>query len=302
MSGGTLATTSLTNAGFVNFTGGVASLGAVDNGTINVGQGSLNLSGTARATAVSVAQPNVTLAGTSTLSILQNGTSTGTSKIGTLSITSPARLDLNDNDMIVVNGGTAPVQVQINSARNGGAWNGSGITSTTAATNSSHNTTLGVLTGAEYSSVGGAGTFSGQAYAATDTLVKYTYYGDTDFNGKVNFDDYVRTDNGFNNHLTGWLNGDFDGNGVINFDDYVLIDLAFNTQSGTLGRALSFLDGSDKSGAGMNDPALRTVSDHLTEFGSGYGSAFLRAVPEPSTTTIFAAVAAVATMRRRRHR
>jgi hypothetical protein len=61
--------------------------------------------------------------------------------------------------------------------------------------------------------------------------VKYTYYGDTDFNGTVNFDDYVRTDSGFNNHRTGWLNGDFDLNGNVNFDDYVLIDLAFNTQA-----------------------------------------------------------------------
>jgi hypothetical protein len=65
-------------------------------------------------------------------------------------------------------------------------------------------------------------------------LVKYTYYGDTDFNGRVNFDDYVRTDAGFNNHASGWLNGDFDLNGIVNFDDYVLIDLAFSTQSGTL--------------------------------------------------------------------
>jgi hypothetical protein len=50
----------------------------------------------------------------------------------------------------------------------------------------------------------------------------------------VNFDDYVRTDSGFNNHLNHWINGDYDGNGQVNFDDYVLIDLAFNTQSGTL--------------------------------------------------------------------
>jgi hypothetical protein len=127
---------------------------------------------------------------------------------------------------------TAPHTV---TARAGGAWTGNGITSSTARQPPNHNTTLGVLSGAEYSSVGGTGTFSGQSYAAGDTLVKYTYYGDTDFNGKVNFDDYVRTDNGFNNHLTGWLNGDFDGNGQVNFDDYVLIDLAFNTQSGTLG-------------------------------------------------------------------
>jgi hypothetical protein len=41
-------------------------------------------------------------------------------------------------------------------------------------------------------------------------------------------------------------------NGAVNFDDYVLIDLAFNTQSGSLGRALSFLDGSDTSLDGMS--------------------------------------------------
>ena len=59
--------------------------------------------------------------------------------------------------------------------------------------------------------------------------MKYTYYGDTDFNGVVNFDDYSRTDAGFNGNESGWLNGDFDANGAVNFDDYSLIDLAFNT-------------------------------------------------------------------------
>ena len=43
----------------------------------------------------------------------------------------------------------------------------------------------------------GNGTFSGQAYTATDTLVKYTWNGDTDFSGSVDFDDYVRIDVGF---------------------------------------------------------------------------------------------------------
>jgi hypothetical protein len=34
--------------------------------------------------------------------------------------------------------------------------------------------------------------------------------GDTDLSGLINFDDYVRTDSGFNNHRSGWTNGDFD--------------------------------------------------------------------------------------------
>ena len=65
-------------------------------------------------------------------------------------------------------------------------------------------------------------------------MVKYTYYGDADFNGQVNFDDYSRTDAGFSTGRSGWLNGDFDGNGVVNFDDYSLIDLAFNSQGVSL--------------------------------------------------------------------
>jgi hypothetical protein len=69
---------------------------------------------------------------------------------------------------------------------------------------------------------------------ATPALV-----GDADLNRSVDFDDYSRIDNGFNNHLAGWSNGDFDGNGVIDFDDYSLIDQAFNTQTGGSGtRAL----------------------------------------------------------------
>jgi len=83
----------------------------------------------------------------------------------------------------------------------------------------------------DYKSVYGQNaTFDGQSIDSTAVLVKYTYYGDADFNGKVNFDDYARIDAGFGAHRTGWLNGDFDGNGAINFDDYALIDLAFNSQ------------------------------------------------------------------------
>jgi hypothetical protein len=151
----------------------------------------------------------------------------------------PAQLDLYDNDMIVGGApGLAAIQGLINTARHGGDWSGLGITSTSAKNRVPRNTTLGAMSGADYHALYGAGaTFDGESFGDGAVLVKYTYYGDTDFNGRVNFDDYVRTDNGFNNHTGGWRNGDFDGNGQVNFDDYVLIDLAFNSQSGTLGRS-----------------------------------------------------------------
>jgi hypothetical protein len=94
------------------------------------------------------------------------------------------------------------------------------------------NTTLGAMESTDYQSIYGPGaTFNDQAIDASAVLVKYTYFGDTDFNDVVNFDDYSRTAAGFNGSRTGWINGDFDGNGVVNFDDYSLIDLAFNTQN-----------------------------------------------------------------------
>jgi hypothetical protein len=240
-----------------------------------------------------------------TVTIAPNGTNAGTSRVGALTIaggtTPTATLDLNDNDLIVTSGSVATVAAQIRNARNNGSWNQRGITSSSARTQTNHATTIGVMSGAEYTSINGSGaTFDGFTVAASDVLAKYTWYGDTDFNGRVNFDDYVRTDNGFNNHLTGWVNGDFDLNGTVNFDDYVLIDLAFNTQSGTLGRALSFLDGSDRSTSGMNGSALRRVMDDYGQFGSDYANHFMAAVPEPAGLSLAGAGALLALRRVRR--
>jgi hypothetical protein len=118
------------------------------------------------------------------------------------------------------------------------------------------------------------------AVGDNDVLVHYTYSGDTDFNGKVNLDDYSRVDDAFNNHSSGFMNGDFDSNGIVNFQDYTLIDLAFNSQNGTLGRALSFLDG---SGAGSgSDPALQKVQQHLQQFGDSYKNTFLATAAKPA--------------------
>jgi hypothetical protein len=152
-----------------------------------------------------------------------------------LSITTAGKLDLADNDMLVDYSGTSPratIQALINTARAGGAWTGTtGITSTNAKNANPKNTTLGLMEAADYKSIyGPAATWNGQTLDSTGVLIKYTYYGDADFNGVVNFDDYSRTDAGFNGNKSGWMNGDFDGNGAVNFDDYSLIDLAFNTQ------------------------------------------------------------------------
>jgi hypothetical protein len=159
-------------------------------------------------------------------------------QVDSLVIASDAKLDLNDNDMIVdYTGGSqlGVIQALINSARNGGLWDGDGITSSSALNNTLATTTLGAMEATQYDAIHGSGAlFNGVDPDATAVLVKYTYYGDADFSGEVDFDDYVRLDAGFNNSLSGWPNGDFDGNGIVDFDDTVLIDLAFNLQGAPL--------------------------------------------------------------------
>jgi hypothetical protein len=155
-----------------------------------------------------------------------------------LSINPTGKLDLFDNDMIVEYSGGTPfttIRNLLNQGRNNGAWNGNGITSTTAGANPADNTTQGILEGSDYDGIYGAGaSFSGQSPDATSILIKYTYYGDADYNGSVDFDDYVRTDAGFNTGGTTWVLGDFNGNGSVDFDDFVLLDLGFNTQGALL--------------------------------------------------------------------
>ena len=163
-------------------------------------------------------------------------------RVTSIDISDDAALDLNDNAMIVdytTSSSLALVQSLINAARNGGAWDKTGITSSAARDNAQHIHTLAGLEATDYQSIyGPEATFAGETIDDTAVLIKYTFYGDADVNGVVNFDDYSRTDLGFNESRTGWINGDFDGSGSVNFDDYALIDLAFNAQLPRRGRAM----------------------------------------------------------------
>jgi hypothetical protein len=273
------------------------SLNATLSGTIS-GPGGLTKIGAGQLTIRALLNDGAVQVDAGTLAVAAGGDDLHASRVGSVAV-GAARLDLNENDLIATGSSVATMQAMINSARNSGAWDGNGITSSAARTHPQQATTLGVLSGSEY--IGVAGTsFDGFTVVSTDTLAKYTWYGDTDFNGSVDFDDYVRTDGGFNGGLTGWLNGDFDGSGSVDFDDYVLIDLGFNAQSGTLRRAMSYLDGGDRSSRGMDDPSLRFVEQHFARFGATYASSFLRSVPEPASAGAFGAMALGALTNRRR--
>jgi hypothetical protein len=140
-------------------------------------------------------------------------------------------LDLAGGAFISRAGGPsiATFQTLLTRGFNNGAWNGihaSGAINSSLAAASALPDAVGHGLGSEIAPTS-IGPFT---IAAGDTLLRYTYYGDADRNGVVNFDDYARTDLGFSTSRTGWSNGDFNYDNVINFDDYALIDLAFNSQ------------------------------------------------------------------------
>jgi hypothetical protein len=350
VSGGTFATTgqlqvagagtvnggpavlNISNGGYVSASGGTNSLVAVfQNGVINVGVG--NSPGTLHVGALGLlvdGQVNLnagTISSVGTLEIggtiflqsaarLPDGTPTNkkTLELGPATLTASGVIDLNDNDMISRDGlSREQVEQFIFNARNFGAWDQPGITSSAAASNGLQNTTLGVLTGAEYLGVVEGGLFNGRPVEPDDVLVKYTFYGDTDFNGFVDGDDYFRIDNGFNTGLSNWFNGDFDLNNVIDGDDYALIDNAFSTQNQILSRVAEILGGPDPDRAiqsvladnaalaGMGE-LERRVYKHALEFGESYRQTFLSAIPEPAAITLAGAVLIGATLPRRHRR
>jgi hypothetical protein len=197
-----------------------------------------------------------------TLAIAPNGGDSGTSVVeetieDALNITNTARLDLNDNDLIVragpdiTNDVHGAVQAEIVSAQNGQdtnfitKWDGPGLTSTTARTANVAAgfdlTGLGVIRNFDLDVATGVPgsaylTFGGQPVTPTDVLVKYTYTGDANLDGAVTFDDYAAMDSAFFGLIPnlGWATGDINFDGEITFDDYSVVDQAFFFQGAPL--------------------------------------------------------------------
>ena len=165
-------------------------------------------------------------------------------------------------------------------------------------------TALGYLTGAEYLALSGSSDFDGLSYNANDTLIKYTWYGDVNFDGFIDGLDYIFIDNGASSGLSGWANGDVTHDGVVDGIDYIFIDSAFiNSGGGTqqLRRAIAYLDGTNPTLDGMNTPALEKLVEHVDDFGSAWASQMLQQLPEPASLGVIG-LAAGALMGRRRRR
>jgi fibronectin-binding autotransporter adhesin len=187
-------------------------------------------------------------------------------------------LDLTNNDMDITGSVLPTVENEVATAYANGTWKGNGISSSTAAADTTHLTAVGAILNNDgfgnpiYGSGTTLGLFDGYNPSTSDILVKYTYYGDANLDGKIDGSDYSRIDNGFLLHLTGWYNGDFNYDGVINGSDYTLMDNAFNQQGAALSAEV----------ASSTAQVAQTAS-----------------VPEPESLGLIA-VAAAASLKRRR--
>jgi alpha-tubulin suppressor-like RCC1 family protein len=164
-------------------------------------------------------------------------------------------LNVGNNDLDLQDSSLATVTNQVAQGYAGGKWNGSGgISSTSATADTKHLTALGVIQNNQSGTAifNSANKFDGTTPGISDILVKYTYYGDANLDGKVDGSDYSRIDNGYLNHLTGWYNGDFNYDGVVNGSDYTLIDNTYNTQGAVLSAQLAPVSTSVPEPAGIS--------------------------------------------------
>ncbi len=100
------------------------------------------------------------------------------------------------------------------------AWDGPGYTSGLAASNATQNTTIGVMTGAQWISLYGAGTpFFGATVTSNEILMRYTYMGDLNLDGAVDTGDIANLIDGLNHPGNPAYQTYF--NGDTNFDQSV---------------------------------------------------------------------------------
>jgi hypothetical protein len=144
--------------------------------------------------------------------------------MGALELVGNGSLDVR-NDTMFINYGSNPDPIStiagyIKSGYNAGAWNGTGVLSSSAQapTNGLHYG-LGYADGADTVAPGAA---SGQIE------VMYTLVGDANLDGFVNGVDFTILASNFNQSVTSWDRGDFNYDGSVNGEDFTLLAANFN--------------------------------------------------------------------------
>jgi hypothetical protein len=154
-----------------------------------------------------------------------------TTKIAGLLVGGSGSLDVGNHNLVIDYSSLSPLGTWTGSAYDGvagliasGKLRSSNVTSGLNA--------LGVAEARDALNLAGAQTqlWSGQAVDASSVLVKFTYRGDANLDGRINVDDYTRIDFNVALGTSGWFNGDFNYDGKINVDDYTIIDFNVGIQ------------------------------------------------------------------------
>ncbi|MCX5682477.1 MAG: autotransporter-associated beta strand repeat-containing protein [Planctomycetota bacterium] len=250
---------------------------------------------------------SLSLGGTSVTSVASGGGRTLMTKgLDITGGTSPtATLDLADNNLVVDYAGGASPLLQVRDWVKHGAnfdpvsgemfWNGTGITSSAAAADPDHYShqllALGVRQAVDAGDyhMNQMTSVDGVALNDTSVVVKYTWMGDVNLDGKVTIDDYYVLDfyftYGIAPELTGWWTGDLNGDGKITIDDYYLMDIGFTYQGAPL----------DGGGLGLLGLPASLQDTSLDAATGGAGT-----VPEPGTLLVLCVGAAGLLRKRRR--
>ncbi|HEV8604639.1 MAG TPA: SdrD B-like domain-containing protein, partial [Tepidisphaeraceae bacterium] len=188
-------------------------------------------------------------------------------KTNALNLGPDATLNLASNSVIIQSTPAAKaatlssVRAFLRSGRNKGAWTGPGITSTTAAADSTHITGLAAIINDRGDGAPIRTELAGIPVDANTILIKYTYNGDGDLSGSLDADDYARIDLGFATHPNpaDYSTGDFDYSDTTNSDDYFLIDKAFSSQASVLSQVAA---SSAADSVALDAVRIRTSTDH----------------------------------------
>ena len=144
-----------------------------------------------------------------------------------------SNVNVANHEMVLRTGDLTQLSNQVKSGYNSGAWNGNGITSSAAAANSTHSTAVGFGSAATILGLSGSATatFDGQTVDASSLLVKYTWNGDANLDGKVNTSDFMTLASNFGGSGKLWQGGDFNYDGVVNALDFNAIASDFGDSS-----------------------------------------------------------------------
>jgi hypothetical protein len=168
-----------------------------------------------------------------------------------LTIYYPGRLNLNSMDSYGIVGSTpySTIETYVRTGYADGAWDGpGGIDSSVAAADSSGATALALVSGDDYLNYIYSGeespTFFGNPVQSANSLIRYTYYGDSNLDGVVNAIDYAYLQFAMENGgptagYSGWMWGDFNYDGLIDDSDLALFNRNYSSNPPSLASVAS---------------------------------------------------------------